>query len=116
MARSASWLSLYQSFFLNCNLARRQREEQLKLLLKEEASSLGGGHDSAALAQTVCYTCALGDFGHSYILSQHEESRSGVAHQGAEFVAPGILPLFPLLTFSFFLFLALARPPAPSLP
>ena len=54
-----------------------QREEQLKV---EEIDSS---------AQTVCYTCALGDFGHSYILSQHEESRSGVAHQGAGFVAPG---------------------------
>jgi hypothetical protein len=54
-----------------------QREEQLKV---EEIDSS---------SQTVCYTCALGDFGHSYILSQHEESRSGVAHQGAGFVAPG---------------------------
>ena len=54
-----------------------QREEQLK---EDESDSIG---------HTVCYTCALGDFGHSYILSQHEESRSGVAHQGAGFVAPG---------------------------
>jgi hypothetical protein len=58
-----------------------QREEQLRV---EEIDS------SAQTAQTVCYTCALGDFGHSYILSQHEESRSGVAHQGAGFVAPGL--------------------------
>lgn len=36
--------------------------------------------------------CVLGDFGHSYVLDQHSESRSSVADhcgQGAEFVAPG---------------------------
>lgn len=64
-----------------------QREEQLKDEARME------GQDISALAQTVCYSCALGDFGHSYILSQHEESRSSVAHQGAGFVAPGIAPL-----------------------
>jgi hypothetical protein len=53
------------------------------------------GQDVSAQAQTVCYSCALGDFGHSYILSQHEESRSGVAHQGAGFVAPGHPPASP---------------------
>jgi serine/threonine protein kinase len=35
---------------------------------------------------------ALGDFGHSYILNKHQESRSSVARQGlgAEFVAPEV--------------------------
>lgn len=61
-----------------------QREEQLKEEARVE------GQDTCARAKTVCYSCALGDFGHSYILSQHEESRSGVAHQGAEFVAPEV--------------------------
>lgn len=62
----------------------REREEQLKEEARVE------GQDTCARAKTVCYSCALGDFGHSYILSQHEESRSGVAHQGAEFVAPEV--------------------------
>ena len=53
------------------------------------------GQDVSVQAQTMCYSCALGDFGHSYILSQHEESRSGVAHQGAGFVAPGHSPAPP---------------------
>jgi serine/threonine protein kinase len=38
--------------------------------------------------------CVLGDFGHSYVLEMHAESRSSVADhcgQGAEFVAPGML-------------------------
>ena len=61
-----------------------QREDQLKEEAREE------GLDSSAVAQTECFTCALGDFGHSYILSQHEESRSGVAHQGSGFVAPEV--------------------------
>jgi hypothetical protein len=82
-----------------------QREEQLKEEARVE------GQDTCARAKTVCYSCALGDFGHSYILSQHEESRSGVAHQGAEFVAPGFSlspphtskPL-PLIYLSIYLF------------
>jgi len=34
--------------------------------------------------------CALGDFGHSYIVSQHEESRSSIASHGTSFVAPEV--------------------------
>jgi hypothetical protein len=35
--------------------------------------------------------CVLGDFGHSYVLEQHTESRSSVAnHCGSEFVAPEV--------------------------
>jgi serine/threonine protein kinase len=39
-----------------------------------------------------CCSLALGDFGHSYILNKHQESRSSVAQQGlgAEFVAPEV--------------------------
>jgi serine/threonine protein kinase len=44
------------------------------------------------LTATGSMQCVLGDFGHSYVLDMHAESRSSVADhcgQGAEFVAPG---------------------------
>lgn len=50
------------------------------------------GDGAPADCRHASYSLALGDFGHSYILNKHEESRSSVAQQGlgAEFVAPEV--------------------------
>mmetsp|Transcript_38067 Transcript_38067/g.119935 ORF Transcript_38067/g.119935 Transcript_38067/m.119935 type:complete len:252 (-) Transcript_38067:35-790(-) len=40
--------------------------------------------------ETDMFASALGDFGHSYILNEHEESRSSVADQGMHFIAPEV--------------------------
>jgi len=57
----------------------------------EKGRGGGGGARERELAP-VYYTCALGDFGHSYIVDQHEQSRSSVAQLGlgVEFVAPEV--------------------------
>jgi serine/threonine protein kinase len=69
----------------------RDRAREDALLESEGSASEdegGGWLDEKRL----CYSCALGDFGHSYILGRHDESRSSVAQQGngALFVAPEV--------------------------
>ena len=63
-----------------------------------ELSELSNGSDSddeeegsSSQDGDAYLECVLGDFGHSYVLEQHTESRSSVAnHCGSEFVAPEV--------------------------
>lgn len=77
---------------------RRDRDKEDALRLEAAAAwqaaagngGKGGAEGGGQLGQ--CYTCALGDFGHSYIVNQHEQSRSSVAQLGLGvlFVAPEV--------------------------
>ena len=64
----------------------RAREEAL------EASADSDEETSIGSTKRRYYSCALGDFGHSYILERHDACRSSVAQQGmgALFVAPEV--------------------------
>ena len=71
---------------------RRDRDKEESLQREAAEKRLRVKDNVMDAPPAVVFSCALGDFGHSYIDGQHEESRSSVAGQGlgALFVAPEV--------------------------
>ena len=71
---------------------RRDRDKEESLQREAAGKRHRVKDDVKDAPPDVVFSCALGDFGHSYIDGQHEESRSSVAGQGlgALFVAPEV--------------------------